>query len=515
MGVSGAVFELLGRAQRRQLWQLIATHAVELASFLLAGVALLLLVGTNLLPGSVLAVAALICLALLVLRVRRNQSSSYHLAQLLDSRLHLHDALSTAVYYTQAPTAYDPLAIRDLQRQQAEQVSRSVDLPTALPWQTPLSAYFSAALLLLVGGLFVLRFARENTLDLRSPLVSYESLPFLGAPLQTKAERRQQAKLDQTAISELGASDAQEPDPLQNVPGISMQQSQPGTGEAVGDNTQQGSSSGNKQAAATGDPSRGDQGSEQSEAGESGSEQEGAQNSPAGSQQSGSQQGKQGAEQQAKNGNPQSENSLLSKMRDALSNMMQKMSAPQSQQQGQQNSGSPSQQKGSQQQAKGQQQGQQSNAQGQQGSQEGSAEQQGDQQGAPGDKADGKPGKEGQQGDGSRSQEAKSGMGKQDGNKDVREAEQLAAMGKISEIIGKRAQTVSGEMMIESPSSRQQQLTTQYSQQRALHREAGSDSERSEIPLAYQQYVQQYFTSVHKVGAAKAGNGKAATGAAQ
>ena len=92
-------------------------------------------------------------------------------------------------------------------------------------------------------------------------------------------------------------------------------------------------------------------------------------------------------------------------------------------------------------------------------------------------------------------------MGKQDGDKSVREAEQLAAMGKISEIIGKRAANVSGEVMVEVASGKQQ-LKTQYSQRKATHGEAGGEINRDEVPLAYQQYVQQYFEEVRKLPAA-------------
>ena len=83
-----------------------------------------------------------------------------------------------------------------------------------------------------------------------------------------------------------------------------------------------------------------------------------------------------------------------------------------------------------------------------------------------------------------------------------REAAELAAMGKISEIIGKRAANISGEVMVEV-SSGKQQLKTQYSQQNATHVEAGGEINRDEVPLAYQQYVQQYFAQVRKHAGAK------------
>jgi hypothetical protein len=122
------------------------------------------------------------------------------------------------------------------------------------------------------------------------------------------------------------------------------------------------------------------------------------------------------------------------------------------------------------------------------------------QQGASQQAAQGKS--EGRSNNQPNSPEGKSGIGKQDGDKTAREAAELAAMGKISEIIGKRSANVTGEVMVEV-SSGKQQLKTQYSERAATHREAGGEINRDEIPLAYQQYVQQYFAEIRKLPATK------------
>jgi hypothetical protein len=90
-----------------------------------------------------------------------------------------------------------------------------------------------------------------------------------------------------------------------------------------------------------------------------------------------------------------------------------------------------------------------------------------------------------------------SGIGRQDGDKDVKLAEQLAAMGKISEIIGKRSQNVSGEVTVEVQSN-SQQLQTPYSRRSGTHGEAAAEIGRDEVPMALQAYVQQYFEQVRK-----------------
>ena len=84
-------------------------------------------------------------------------------------------------------------------------------------------------------------------------------------------------------------------------------------------------------------------------------------------------------------------------------------------------------------------------------------------------------------------------------------------MGKLSEIIGKRSQNLTGEIMVEVSSGKQQPLKTQYSDKRATHAEGGGEVHRDEVPLIYQQYVQQYFEEIRKTPA----KGKSATGASQ
>jgi hypothetical protein len=95
-----------------------------------------------------------------------------------------------------------------------------------------------------------------------------------------------------------------------------------------------------------------------------------------------------------------------------------------------------------------------------------------------------------------------SGAGNKDGSKDVRQAEQLAAMGKISEIIGKRAAKVSGEVTVDVQNT-SQQLRTAYQERSAEHAQSGAEISRDEIPVALESYVEQYFEQVHKPVAVK------------
>jgi hypothetical protein len=198
--------------------------------------------------------------------------------------------------------------------------------------------------------------------------------------------------------------------------------------------------------------------------------------------------------QNAKQGGNDQNSSMFDKMRDAMANLMNKMKVPNQQQQRASNQ-------------KGQEKGQgEKSGQGQKG-EKGQGQQQG--KGAPSDDpdADAQGEQQAQSGQGKSNDksadsgapnEAKSGMGKQDGDKGIKDAEQLAAMGKLSEIFGKRAQNMTGDVMVEVSNNKQQQLRTGYSQRNAAHREAGGEIHRDEVPIEYQHYVQQYFDQVRK-----------------
>jgi hypothetical protein len=173
---------------------------------------------------------------------------------------------------------------------------------------------------------------------------------------------------------------------------------------------------------------------------------------------------------------------------------------PQQNQGGQQQSGEQKQQ------GKGQQQGakQQSAKNGQQ---QGGEQQSDSQDGQSGEQAQNAQDQQGKGTGNSDSQQASkqpgSGVGSNDGDKKLKNAEQLAAMGKISEIIGKRSQTISGETTVEVQNTRQQ-LRTQYANRAVQHGQAGAEIGRDEIPVALQSFVESYFEAVRKAAPAQA-----------
>ena len=183
----------------------------------------------------------------------------------------------------------------------------------------------------------------------------------------------------------------------------------------------------------------------------------------------------------------------MSKIKDAINNMMSKSKSQQA------SGGQKSQSQTSQSQS-----GAQTSDKGQpgQGKQEGEKEsadasQDGQQQGDS-ESSQNSPGKGGgKSNDRDASAQPGSGIGRQDGSKDLRAAQQEKAMGKLSEVIGKRSQNVTGEMTVEVQSG-SQQLKTGYTQKNAAHAATGGDLSRDEVPLDLQPYVSGYFDEIRK-----------------
>ena len=91
------------------------------------------------------------------------------------------------------------------------------------------------------------------------------------------------------------------------------------------------------------------------------------------------------------------------------------------------------------------------------------------------------------------------GAGRDDGAKDIQAAEQLAAMGKLSVLLGKRSENITGEFTAEAAPG-PQRLTTAYERRGAQHTAVQATAQRDDISLASQEYVQRYFELVRKAG---------------
>jgi hypothetical protein len=449
----------------------------------MAGVILLLLAGTQILDWYWVVLITVVSFGIGLYRLRKTIPSPYELAQRIDRRLNLADALSTAIYFSSpqasSSQAQGHEAVRDRQRLEAESIARRIDVRAGVPFTRPRFTYPAIALAAVAFGLFAVRYAVTHSLSLETSLVQIALDTFfpptqqvakakspkpLKAPLfdqaspdapTTQSDQKPDAMLDAN-----DAPDATTPDANDNSKSASKEGKQDQSNESKGENADK---------------------NDKSPSGNDSNQENGQQNDKDGKQQNGKQDSKQGSSNQ--------NSSLMDKLKDAMSNMMNKMKSPQKDGQSQQNA-----QNSNQNQDKSGQKGQQSQDQKQQSSNAESQSEQSD-SGDKNQSADAKGAEKSSDKDASK--DSKSGIGSADGDKSAKEAEQQQAMGKISEIIGKRAQNVTGEVMVEVGSSKQQ-LKTPWAQKQAAHAESGSEIHRDEVPLMYQQFVQQYFEEIRK-----------------
>jgi hypothetical protein len=193
---------------------------------------------------------------------------------------------------------------------------------------------------------------------------------------------------------------------------------------------------------------------------------------------------------QDKQGNNPSEGGVLNKIKDALANMLNKMKPNSSQQQQQSAKNQPN-EKGD----KGQK-GEKQDSQNQGAESNPDANDSGDQNQSDDAKSSDQPGKPS-------AQESASGAGSKDGDKAAKDAKALEAMGQISEILGKRSATLTGEVMVEVGSTKQT-LKTPWADKQAAHNESGGEIHRDEVPLIFQPFVERYFEEIRKTPQAAA-----------
>lgn len=477
-----ALEELIRLARRRWGWNLLLAQAAEAGCVAAGGFTLLLLLGTQALDWRWL--AALLAASLLygVRRTRKRLPAPYRVAQAVDRNLDLDDSLSTAFFLSRL--GGERRVSEDMRRAQlaaAERLSRGVDVRRAVPLRIPRALGLAAVLAVAAGGLFTFRYGISRQIDLRRslpkivldtlrPPVSRQALKASGADRRLEEYWQHFGfSVDEQALVAAGEQ-----------------------GDALA-----------RAAAETGRSQHPPEGVQPLQMSLGGEWQEDLGDEAPGDRLSlgaGSEEGSQpGAASRQPNSPPGASDSLLDKFRDALANMLNRLKI--------QPKGGDSEQLASSAQAESESaQGRQALSQrGMPGSgrqlSEGSPGSDGQQiQGAEGaQRTSGAPGQRGGQETGTEaSREGRSGIGQDEGSKELREAEQLAAMGKISEIIGRRSETLTGEVTVEVTSGAQQ-LRTAYSQQQAAHSEAGGEIHRDEIPLAYQSYVARYFEEVRRV----------------
>lgn len=444
----------------------------------MAGAILLLVAGTQIMEWYWMAVVFGASFLLGLARTLRRSPQLYSLAQQVDARLGLHDCLSSAFFFGRPPgdcRGNPECRLALLGR--AESLCREIPVVQAAPLRAPRAIYAASILAMIALGMFGVRYGIHRSLDLRRPLsqslieIFRPSARFAAA--NKPGSRKLPPELEQMALAADPApsdktgdgtpASAYTPEGADPIDTVQMEQPA-GQDPAAGENSEGEDGTGSGEDSVPGDDPAAPDGKQQPDA-------------------------NQDPTRSGEN------SSLLDKMRDALANLMAKLKMqPPKTGEGRQ----ASKQKG----------GQQAGAdprQGQKGMPNDGKQAQGNP--SPDSKGEQAPGGEQSQtaqgrtadqaGDQQASEDSKSGIGKQDGSKDIREAEQLAAMGKISEILGKRQQNLTGEIMVEVPSGNQR-LKTAYTSREGGHSDSGGEIHRDEVPLLYQQYVQRYFEEIRK-----------------
>ncbi len=491
------MISLIRRARRRIVYnELFSQGAIAFSAALLAFI-LLLLMGTQILDWRWLFTIPSAALGVGLYRLWRRVPADYTVARILDRRLALADTLSTATFFCgrgETRLRPDP-AVRASQLEDAERLAATVDARAAIPFVVPRAVYALAVLVLVASSLFALRYGLSRQLDLKPPLARMLLQKF-GPP-----ERAEEAR-------EAGRTPERNREP--NYADRELDRSDPRAGKA--DNPPQPRNQMSERSDAERSPDAGSKNSAkkpspQEEAGDSDRNAEldnqppesGRENGAAPPSQEKGQSAQTSKTEQEPSGNQSS--NLLSKLQDAMKNLLSRMStqpAPRAAQQGlnaQSSRMPPGKSSGNQKMAA-------NGGEKQPGAQEGDP-----QAGQTGQDNDvtarsGQANGDGKSDSNRAGQQPGSGVGSQDGAKDVKLAEQLAAMGKISEILGKRSANLTGEATVEAQSTTQQ-LQTPYAQRRAEHTEGGAEIGRDEVPVALESYVEQYFEQVRKPGPKK------------
>ncbi len=469
--------QLIHSARRRLLLNEALREFAWSAALTVAGLAVLLAAGTRYLAWWAVALFAGGVLVWAVVRLRRKIPTDYAAAVWLDEKAGLHDALSTAHHFSSKDRLSSgdhsgAEAILAAQRGQAESMANDVDVTMAVPFRFPKALYGLAALLLASTGLVGIRYFYGHTLNLSAPITEVIFQDLAAKPLSGKAARppakQKEFEEARSLLQKLGMGANLEDKPGENLDealadALKSANKTPGDGGNASLDPNQ-----------KGDPMDSQDAPKSSPQSNNSQPGDGKKNGETGEQTGGASTGKSGEK---------SEKSLLSKLKDAMDNMMGAASPSGDKK----NQGGKPQSKPDQSQA--------SSQPGQAGDDENKATAEGEANGNA-QKGNAKGQTSGNVGD---KQEGPSAAGSEDGEKAVKAAAQMQAMGKISELIGKRSEQVTGESMIEVQSG-DQKLQTAYKDKAATHGEGTGEVSRDEIPLSEQSYVQQYFQQVRKPG---------------
>ncbi len=399
-------------------------------------------------------------------------------AQKADSGLGMKDLLATAWYLRRQGAQATELAPIIVER--AERACAHADVRRALPlrWKRPATA--AAAAFLLAAALLVVRVGILRTFELQAPLLAVHFDTLTGAPVPPRPQPRPPLKkmhLPGFRLDESPAAFDEERFPADALRTADARDpSSPASPESLR-HTSAARSRPHDEAEQTGEDSSADPASQEPD------------NAPEGADE---------AAPRPDKAPPQKQDSLLERMRDALASLMDKFKLELPPGDGTRTASQNSVKQESARREKGQPQ------PGRKGEKAQEGELQSGQQQAADSAQQGKSEEAGRP-DASSPNE-KSGVGREEGRKELELAEQLEAMGKLDELIGKRAQNVQGEVMVEVTHSKNPSLRTPLQPATGNRVDAGTELGRDEVPLHLQPYVQRYYEQVRAAPQPAAGS---------
>jgi hypothetical protein len=447
------------------------------------GLVLLLLLGTQILNWYWLVPLVIAGAALAYWRVRRRKVTRYGVAQAVDHEFQLKDTISTAWYLKEHPDLSN-LPAASVQLAQADRLAADIDPNQVFRIRARGTWAILGVLATTAFALFGVRYFAQQRMDMRAPLVPLH-FDQVAASLQDEfaAVDHSRTKTGSTTDkSETQTQSGRPVDPfLKDILGVKNPESA-ATQEAKGPSPSSSVESPSDKANAVDS--------------ENGHEASGKPNSRGNASNENSANAQQSADKTSPSDTNQQNSGLMDRMKDAVSSLFAKMneSPPsQSSQTASRNAAAPDQD----QKAGKNEQGQSQSSSSQNSQTKADAQSQTDQSGQASEVAQSTQSQTSQASDRQGGNQSKSGIGRQDGQKDLKEAQQQEAMGKLAQIIGKRSERVTGEMMVEVPSGNQK-LRTAYSGQLGEHADTGGEVNRDEVPLIYQDYVREYMQRVHR-----------------
>ena len=147
------LLEVVARARRRLWWNAVAFQLAIAVIVAFGVLALLLLLGTDLLGWRWVILPPAVSLSIGTWVARHRLPGAYPTAQLLDSRLHLSDALSTALFFSRPhPARPCDESTREAQQAQANLIAAAADIRAAVPITMPRIIYLAALPAVVAAG---------------------------------------------------------------------------------------------------------------------------------------------------------------------------------------------------------------------------------------------------------------------------------------------------------------------------------------------------------------------------